>query len=154
MKKIKFAWIVELALFIVGFYIVYHNFLDESPAEETAVSEKQVAASGLQTTLESAVVCIDVDEDNVKPLLAKESFSKYIDYLYCFSRVSGPRPKAVFHYWIYDDNVVVREKASVDKATGAAWSKATMSPDKKGKWRVDIRLDDSQLLGSTAFNLN
>ena len=153
MKKIKFAWIVELVLFIIGFYIVYHRFLDESSADGAAPGAKQVATPGLETTLETAVVCIDVDEDNVKPLLAKGSFSKYIDYLYCFTRVSGTRPKAVFHYWIYEDNVVAREKARVDASTGAAWSKANMSPDKKGRWRVDVRLQDGRLLGSAKFTL-
>lgn len=153
MKKIKFAWIVELTLFIVGFYIVYHNFLNDSPADEAAASENRTVTSGPETTLASAVICIDIDEEKNKPLLAKDSFSRYIDYLYCFSRVSGARPKAVIHYWIYEDAVVLREKAKVDASTMTAWSKAPMSPDKKGAWRVDIRLESGRLLGSAAFTL-
>ncbi len=67
--------------------------------------------------------------------------------------MEGPRPNTVVHYWIYKDDVVAREKVNVNASTMTAWSKASMSPEKKGAWRVDIRLESGKLLGSVAFTL-
>ena len=154
MKKSKFVWIIELALFFVGFYIVYQNYMTKPP---DAAGEDQDAAvavvSAAEPMLETAVVCIDVDEENVKPLLAKGTFSKYIDYLYCFTKVSGKRPKVLVHYWVYKGHIVARKKVDVDPSTSACWSRMDMSPDKAGEWRVDIRLEDGELLGTTPFIL-
>lgn len=156
MKKIKFAWIVELVLFFVGFYIVYQNFLTDSPPVKNApVSEQSQpeAAKAKAVVLETAVVCIDIDEEKTEPLLAKRAFNKYIDYLYCFTKVSGPRPRALVHNWIYNGQVQAQEKVTINKSTNSAWTRMKMSPDYKGAWRVDVRLESGDLLGTVEFKL-
>ncbi len=151
-KGLRFLWFFELMLFIGGFYIVYHYFYG-GQTTATPQAPTNVAPQAEETILETAVVCIDVDEEKNKPLLAKGTFSKYIDYLYCFTEISGQIPNVITHYWIYEDNILAERRLSLSPNNPIAWSKMTMSPEQAGSWRVDIRTQDGQYLGSANFVL-
>jgi hypothetical protein len=156
MKKIRFAWIIELALFFIGFYLVYDKFLAHEPqttSNTSVVVSESTQAAGIEVDLKKAVVCIDIDEGTNMPLLPKKAFNKYIDYLYCYTKVSAPHPGALMHYWLYDGQLQSSEKVRIRPDSNAAWSRMEMSPDKKGSWQVDIRLENGDLLGSTKFKL-
>jgi hypothetical protein len=168
LKNQKIFWLFELLFFIVGFYIVYRYYSgsDSSPApkvEKNNAAATQKAASLIDKpptqrpagtmTLETAVVCLDIDEDAAMPLLARGVFSKYIDYLYCYAEFSGAAPDEVVFYWIYKDSIVAQKKAKPLKTQPVVWSKMNMSSEKTGEWRVDIRSAQGDYLGTTNFIL-
>lgn len=168
LKNQKVLWLFELLLFIIGFYVVYRYYggSDSSPApkiEKNSAAMSQKAASVINKpqmqrsadtmSLETAVVCIDIDEDAVKPLLARGVFSKYIDYLYCYAEFSGAAHEEIVFYWIYKDSIIAQKRVKPHKTQPVAWSRMSMSSDKTGEWRVDIRTIQGDYLGSTNFIL-
>jgi hypothetical protein len=168
LKNQKILWLFELLFFIVGFYIVYRYYggSDSSPVpkvEKNNATVTQKAASLINNTptkrppdavmLETAVVCLDIDEDAAKPLLARGVFSKYVDYLYCYAEFSGAAPEEVVFYWIYKDAIIAQKRVKPLKTQPVAWSKMSMSSEKTGEWHVDIRTVQGDYLGSTNFIL-
>ena len=153
MKKFRFAWIIELVLFFVGFYIVYTNFLTDKPQDATPEVVEQQPETNFEEISINAQVCIDIDEEKNAPLLAKKEFNKYIDYLYCFTEVSGSRTSKVVHSWIYNGTIESTKDVNINPDARVGWSKMEMSPEKSGKWQVEIRLPNGDLLGSTEFRL-
>ncbi len=154
MKKFKFSWIVELVLFFIGFYIVYHQFLDDGPVTSSDTVHTETKQSGsADKKLAQAVICIDIDEEHAQPLLPKSAFNKYIDYLYCFTKVTDANIRTVVHYWIFNDDLQEQLTAEIAPESRAGWTKHQMSSDKKGDWRVEIRTADGKLLGTVKFKL-
>ena len=151
-KGLRFLWFFELMLFIGGFYIVYRYFYSE-PGMTRQQKAQQTAPAVEETILETAVVSIDVDEEKQKPLLAKGTFSKYIDYLYCFTEISGKIPDVIIHYWMHEDNIVAQKRLSLSANDPITWSKMNMTPEQTGSWRVDVRTGDGVYLGSANFVL-
>jgi hypothetical protein len=168
LKNKNILWLFELLFFLGGFYIVYRYYggSDSSPAPK---AEKKIAAATQQAasvinkpqvqrpadtvTLETAVVCLDIDEEAVKPLLARGVFSKYIDYLYCYAEFSSAAPEEIVFYWIYKDSIIAEKRTKPLKTPSVAWSRMSMSSEKTGEWRVDIRTVQGDYLGSTDFIL-
>ncbi|MDZ7369842.1 MAG: DUF2914 domain-containing protein [candidate division KSB1 bacterium] len=157
-------WFFELILLIVGFIFVYRHLKDEeTPAGQTAVksnpatiadSPHQMEAGAAALSFRSAVVCIDIDEETLKPLLAKGVFSKYIDYLYCFAEFAPPAPQEVVFYWKHRDVTIAQLKAKVQGGRRpVAWTRLNMTPEKTGIWQVDIRTTRGDYLGSAEFIL-
>lgn len=164
LKKFKSFWLIELLLFAAGFYFVYDAFIADSgtyetesstpTADSTSDSSSQPAPTAREasvTVLETAVVCLDVDAKNKKPLVPKGRFSKYIDRLYCFTEISGKMPDVIIHDWIYKDQTY-RQRIKMGDDT-KVWSYMEMSPDKTGTWRVDIYTGDGTFLDSASFVL-
>lgn len=154
MKNFKFAWLIELVLFFIGFYLVYTRYLDESPEPmgDKQVQVENAPAGKSDEAAGEVVICIDVDEENGVPLLPKKSFSKYIDYLYCFSRIANSRTRIVVHYWFYDGKLEAKYRVNIQSGN-AGWSKHEMSPNKKGDWSVQVRKENGALLGEAKFRL-
>ena len=160
-KNFKAFWLLELILLGAGFFLVYHEFIIEDagpapatkPAAVAPASNENIAWNGAQTMLETAVVCLDIDVENKKPLLAKGRFSKYIDVLFCYTEISGAIPDVLVHDWIFEDSVPYRQRISLNGGERRVWTKMTMSPDKAGRWRVDIRTGNGEYLGSADFVL-
>lgn len=160
LKDKRVWWLVELLLFIIAFYYVYRfhggNQSAPPPAGKGATKSAAMVSNGkprANAKLETAVVCLDVDEEVGKPLLAKGVFSKYIDYLYCFAEFSGAAPDEVVFYWIYKESIIAQKRVRSAKDYPAAWSRLSMSPDKTGEWRVDVQTADGRFLGSASFIL-
>ena len=161
LKNFKAFWFLELLLFAGGFFLVYNEFVSKSqdpdavPGAGVATAPALVddSSQGQYTVLETAVVCLDIDVERRKPLLAKGRFSKHIDALFCYTEVSGKIPNTLFHDWIYDDGVPFRQKVRLNGSDRIGWTKMTMSPSKEGTWRVEIRTDDGQFIGSADFVL-
>ncbi|MBN1479730.1 DUF2914 domain-containing protein [candidate division KSB1 bacterium] len=162
LKNFKSFWILEVLLFAAGFYIVYREFVPEETKENIGEAIANVGSGKdsssapqdmSQTILETAVVCLDIDVEKKQPLLPKGRFSKYIDVLYCFTEISGKIPNALVHDWIYEGEVLYSQRTVLNGIDTKAWTKMSMSPEKTGTWRVNIRTDNGQLLGSADFVL-
>lgn len=161
--KDKRVWrLVELLLFFIAFYYVYRLHGGNQPTPPAAEPGRTKSAAMVSNgnprfkagvKLETAVVCLDVDEEVGKPLLAKGVFSKYIDYLYCFAEFGGAAPDEVVFYWIYQGSIIAQKRVRPSKDYPAAWSRLNMSPEKTGEWRVDIQTADGRFLGSASFIL-
>ena len=158
-KNFKSFWLLELALFGAGFYLVYNEFIGDG-AEGVINAEKTAIVAGTEgdyqeisrTILETAVVCLDVDVEEKKPLLAKGRFSKHIDVLFCYTEISGKIPDVLIHDWIYGDTVPFRQRIVLN-GEPRVWTKMSMSPEKTGTWRVDIRTESGEFLGTADFVL-
>lgn len=162
LKNFKSFWILEVLLFVIGFYIVYREFVTGDAAVtarntsgKTGTNSKNASApqDASQTILETAVVCLDIDMAKKEPLLPKGRFSKYIDVLYCFTEMSGKMPDAIIHDWIFEDSEPYRQRVRLNGTETKVWTQMSMSPEKTGTWRVDIRTGSGQLLGSADFVL-
>jgi len=151
----KVSRIIELLLFIIGFYIVFTKFMDQTAQlDQTALDEPVLSEErAVDSVLQHIVICIDVDEENQKPLLAKRSFNKQIDYLYCFAELADESPSAVIFEWMYKDELVARRNVELKEGKQKVWSKLDMSADKSGPWRVVLRDENGGYLGTAHFEL-
>ncbi len=159
-KSRSILWFFELLFLILAFIFVYRRYSGEPSAvrsekKTTAAVEslRQNESEPPNYYLQTAVVCIDIDEEALKPLLAKGVFSKYMDYLYCFAEFTPPAPKEVVFYWKYRGVTLAQQKAKVQSRKPVAWSRMNMSEDRTGIWQVDIRTADGYYLGSAEFVL-
>ena len=166
LKNFKAYWLIELFLFAGGFLLVYKDFVPRDGNGQAGAEGKGTGGaaavvseadsepqSNSRTALETAVVCLDIDVEEQKPLLAKGRFSKHIDVLFCYTEISGIIPDVLIHDWIFENTVPYRQRITLEENQRRAWSKMSMSPDKSGTWRVDIRTGSGDYLGSADFVL-
>ncbi|RPI01075.1 MAG: DUF2914 domain-containing protein [Calditrichaeota bacterium] len=162
LKDFKFLWFFELLFLVFAFYYVYKKPPEKISNTKNSSTQnvKMVADKGQEnyspleeTRLVTAVVCLDVDDETLKPLVAKGTFSRYIDYLYCFAEFSGAVPAEVIFNWNYRDRLIEQKKAKTSRGNRVAWSKMTMSAEKTGEWRVEIFSSNGDHLGNAYFIL-
>ena len=155
-QGLRFVWFFELVLFLAGFYIVYRYFDVndyQRPARSSQPEMQNSTPVAEETILERAEICIDIDEEQYKPLLPKKTFNKFIDYLYCFTEISGKIPDVIIHYWFYEDEMIAQKKVNMNVDPPVGWSRMSMSSERAGSWRVEIRTQNDVFLGSTNFIL-
>ena len=103
----------------------------------------------------SAETGLDIDEDEDKPVLARFTFSKNVDYLFCYSEFGGPvEGRRVFHRWVYRDEVVSVTELTISQENSKVWSKCLIPRHSEGAWYVDILSEEGGQLGRVSFSLN
>jgi hypothetical protein len=128
---------------------------DSKAGSAEATFPAQSEKSSEKTQLVSAVVCLDVDENEGKPLLPKLTFSKNVDYLFCYSEFGGPvESQRVFHRWVYRDEVVSVTELMISEENRKVWSKCLIPKHSEGNWYVDILSEEGGQLGRVSFSLN
>jgi hypothetical protein len=71
-----------------------------------------------------------------------------------YTRVKALEPTTVEHRWYQGDRLVQRVGLRVLANTGAGYrtfSRQTVSPDRAGSWRVELRSADDALLSERSF---
>ncbi len=102
--------------------------------------------------LKQALFCLDVH--NRKPVVFKSVFSRRVDYFYCYSVLSAP-PEGVtiLHRWIVKGQPVFERRLRVQGRNCRVWSRRHVMSKEPGAGRVEITVEDGNLLGSVVFTL-
>lgn len=99
-----------------------------------------------------AEICLDI-KDN-KPLLTKQNFNKNVDYLFCFTELSAPeKPVTILHRWRITGQAIFEKRMQVHGRNCRVWSKRQIISKTGGDGRVEIVLNNENLLGSVVFML-
>jgi len=97
--------------------------------------------------IEEGVVCTGV-VDRV-PQGAAETFPPDVGKLYCFTKVSGGAEGTVIkHLWYHGQDLLHTQELAVGGSPWRTWSIKTITPDRTGAWKVEIK-DGSDILVAT-----
>lgn len=117
---------------------------------DSTLAEVQTPAGKVQ--LKRALFCLDVQDR--KPVLIKSAFKRNVDYFYCYSVISAPTDSiAVVHRWIVDGQPDFERRLIVRGKNCRVWSRRHILCKKAGQGRVDIVLDNGNILGTAVFKL-
>jgi len=170
--QFKFRWILSILfvafsfILILGLYQSNDNpqpeYSSTKTSGENANNPKHVAApknEPSQRALNShlrvnkVVVCLDISDDG-RPLLAKEKFHHGVDFLVCYSELSGiDEPQVLTHRWVHGNDVVAEKQVWLKKGADAVWSKCNMPRDQRGNWRVDLVSASGKVLDYAVFQI-
>lgn len=92
---------------------------------------------------------------NRNPVGADVYFSKYVDSLYCYTRIQNPGKKQeVKHKWYFEDKLMTQIRYNIKKSnTYRSWTRKTIRPYQVGKWRVDVLDASGSIIGSKNFEI-
>ena len=163
--RFKLIWLLKLAIIIFGFWLVYNysetrNVKTEAPQQQNSSSQPQAPSKVVVTApitqesgiiLQTAVICLDVD-DNL-PLLSKKTFSKNVDFLYCYTSFSNVQKKQkVEHRWIGEGDLD-RRILNLNEGSSAVWSQKDFFSNKSSDWRVQIVDQNDRIIKEINFEL-
>lgn len=167
--SIRISWLLQILFLLFGILVVlyYHRTHSGSsppaggeakaPAEQSAASRDiaaaeagNAAAASSSVRIEKAVICLDVDEG--KPLLAKETFSRRVDHLFCYTSLGSGTSQTITHRWIYNDRLLHEKTFEPFEGTPFVASKMEMSELWQGSWRVEIAISE-QVVRTLTFEL-
>ena len=90
-----------------------------------------------------------------KPSDARTSFTNEAENVFCFSRiVNADGPTFIYHVWSFAGEEKFRISLSVRDKSWRTWSTRTterLLSQGAGTWRVDVMLQDGQILESKEF---
>ena len=91
---------------------------------------------------------------NRAPVDAVEILPASVGNLYCFTRATGAaEATTVTHLWYRGETEVARIELPVKSADWRTWSAKTIPPGWSGKWRVEVRDAENDLLQTIFFTL-
>ncbi|HNW59076.1 MAG TPA: DUF2914 domain-containing protein [bacterium] len=128
------------------------------PPAETGNAEPEAPDIAAVTTpagivhLKQALFCLDIH--NRKPVVVKSAFNRRVDYIYCYAVLSAP-PEGVtiLHRWILKGQPVFERRLRIQGKNCRVWSRRHLLPKEPGAGRVEIVVEDGNLLGATVFTL-
>jgi|GEM_PF-3753896 len=152
--------LLGLAIFFGAIYFIMRY----SPEKSLSTKKKQKQVEELTEKVTSSLeelfdgqcaVCLDVDAEKKLPLLPKESFSRNVDMLYCYSKLDNPAEIAsVTHYWFFKGQLIGEKRLPLPKKSPyAVWSRMDMPEHPAGKWHVDVLAGNGRKICTTHFRL-
>jgi hypothetical protein len=124
----------------------------EPELEADPVAADSAASPAGPVELLQAVVCLDVYEN--RPQLVKDHFNQNVDYLCCFTRLSTPgKPVTIIHRWRINGQPDFEKKMVVQGRGCSVWSRRSIFAKLPGEGRVEIVLENGNILGAAVFTL-
>ena len=100
------------------------------------------------------VIVIARGVENHIPIGVDDKFPSNIGRVYCYSKVVGAsKGDIVRHIWYYNDKPISEVSFNVTSSSYRFYSYKTIPPYAKGKWRVDLTMQDGTVLKSTDFTI-
>jgi hypothetical protein len=160
---LRLLLLILLVLAVAGSLLALRGWLAARPsvprepgesdwAEPEGPDLAAVATSAGVVHLRRAHFCLDVH--NHKPLVSKSVFSRRVDYIYCYSVVTAP-PEGVtiLHRWILAGQPVFERRLRAQGKNCRLWSRRHLMVKEPGTGRVEIIVEDGNMLGSVVFTL-
>ena len=130
----------------------------EEPGGEADMEEPEgpdlgaVTASAGVVHLKRALFCLDVHKH--RPVIVKSAFSRRVDYIYCYTVITSP-PEGVniLHRWILEGQPVFERRLRVQGRNCRVWSCRHLMNKAPGSGRVEIIVEEGNMLGSAVFTL-
>lgn len=92
-------------------------------------------------------------EDRI-PIGVDDKFPSNIGRVYCYSKIVGTnKGDIVKHIWYYNDKPISEVSFTVSASSYRMYSYKTIPPYAKGKWRVDLTMQDGTVLKSIDFTI-
>ncbi len=153
--------LLGLAIFFGAIYFIMRYSPEKSLSTKKKKEQIEQLAEKARSSMEEGlvnsecVVCLDVDTEQMVPLLAKESFNKNVDMLYCYSKFDEPPgTTSVTHYWFFKGQLVGEQRLPVPKkAPYAVCSRMQMPENLAGKWHVDVLAANGRKMCTVYFRL-
>jgi hypothetical protein len=75
--------------------------------------------------------------------------------LFFFTRVASARDTTIEHRWYRDDRLYQQVELDIGANPSGfrTYSRTTVSPDRAGNWRVELRTDDGRVLHQETFSV-
>lgn len=103
--------------------------------------------------LKRALFCLDISPKR-RPLLAKLAFSRRVDYIYCYSVLTAPKEGVtILHRWIVEGQPVFERRLRVQGKNCRVWSRRHLMLKNPGRGRVEILVEEGNMLGAAVFTL-
>lgn len=92
--------------------------------------------------------------ENRIPIGVDDKFPSNIGRVYCYSKVVGAsKGDIVRHIWYYNDKPISEVSFNVTSSSYRFYSYKTIPAYAKGKWRVDLTMQDGTVLKTTDFTI-
>jgi len=126
--------------------------VSEPETETDPVVSDRISSPAGPVELLQAVICLDVYEN--RPQLIKDHFNKNVDYLCCYTRLSAPeKPVTIIHRWRINGQPDFEKKMVVQGRGCNVWSRRSITAKMPGEGRVEIILENGNILGTAVFTL-
>lgn len=100
------------------------------------------------------VIVIARGVENRIPIGVNDSFPSNVGRVYCYSKiVRGKEGNVVRHVWYYNNKPISEVSFNVTSSSYRFYSYKTIPPYAKGKWRVDLTMQDGTVLKSIDFTI-
>ena len=104
--------------------------------------------------ISAEVIVIARGVENRIPIGVDDKFPSNIGRVYCYSKVVGAsKGNIVKHIWYYNDKPISEVSFNITAPSYRMHSYKTIPPYAKGKWRVDLTMQDGTVLKSTDFTI-
>lgn len=122
--------------------------LEEPEAPDLAA----VATPAGVVHLKRALFCLDVHKR--KPVIVKSAFNRRVDYIFCYTVITAP-PEVVniLHRWILAGQPPFERRLRVQGKNCRVWSCRRLMNKEPGNGRVEIVVEEGNMLGSAVFTL-
>jgi hypothetical protein len=118
---------------------------------EKAESTMSTAAD-YDINIEKAVIAQDVE--NLAPVGESSEFSKDVDKIYCFSKVTGVEGEATIkHKWYFGEKLAAEIPLRIKSSSWRTYSSKTIVPEFAGNWKVEITTEDDKVLETLDFEI-
>jgi hypothetical protein len=160
---LRLGLVLLLVLVIAGGALCVNGWVaatrtDESGQEDADSAEPEVPDLAAVATpagvvhLKGALFCLDIH--NRKPVLIKSAFNRRVDYIYCYSVLTAPKEGVtILHRWILDGQPVFERRLRVQGKNCRVWSRRNLMNKEPGTGRVEIVVEDGNMLGAAVFKL-
>ena len=96
------------------------------------------------------IFCTGVEER--QPVGANSQFFSSLERVFCFTRIKGAIGETkIYHVWYFGEDEKAKVELNVGSSDWRTWSSKRISDKYSGAWRVDIVLEDDQVIGSKEF---
>lgn len=153
---------VLLALLLLTALLVCRRKPEPPPPAISAADEESaaeipdlavVATPAGEVHLKQALFCLDISPKR-RPLLAKSAFSRRVDYIYCYSVLTAPKEGVtILHRWIVEGQPVFERRLRVQGKNCRVWSRRHLMLKNPGRGRVEILVEEGNMLGAAVFTL-
>ncbi|MBN2185465.1 MAG: DUF2914 domain-containing protein [Candidatus Krumholzibacteriota bacterium] len=101
-------------------------------------------------TAAEVVFCTGIEER--QPVGANSQFFSSLERVFCFTRITGAAGETkIYHVWYFGEDKKAKVELNVGSSNWRTWSSKRIADKCSGAWRVDIVLEDGQVIGSREF---
>lgn len=114
------------------------------------VASTGASAQKTELVVSEVVFCTGVEDR--QPVGANSQFFDTMERIYCFTRITGAAEDVkIYHVWIFGEEEKARVELTLRSSNWRTWSSKRIIQAWSGAWRVDIVLENGDIIASREF---